>query len=148
MHRKLPPHDRVSALKGVVDGTVLSVTFPHYCILELGRGGTLAGLLWPDGQAPRGILHALPAEQVRTFSRELLEGLAHLHSHDVEHRDLKPANVLVDEQQQHIQICDFGEAKTATDATAAGTMRGTPCYMAPEIGTGRYNLKVDVYCTQ
>jgi len=76
---------------------------------------------------------------------ELLEGLVHLHTHNVTHRDLKPANVLVDEQRQHIKICDFGEAKAATAATCTGTFRGTPCYMAPEVGMGRYNLKVDVY---
>lgn len=145
VHRNLPAHDRISALKGVVDGTVHDVTFPHYCLMELGQGGTLASLLWPDGPAPRGTLKALPAEQVHTFSRELLEGLAHLHSHDVQHRDLKPANVLVDEQRQHIKICDFGEAKNAGAATATGTMRGTPCYTAPEVGVGRYNRKVDVY---
>lgn len=87
----------------------------------------------------------MAVEQARAFIVELLEGLVHLHNHNVTHRDLKPANILVDEQRQHIKICDFGEAKAATAATCTGTFRGTPCYMAPEVGKGRYNLKVDVY---
>ena len=141
----MPAHPRIAALKGVIDGTAHDVTFPHYCLMELGRGGTLASLLWPDGPAPGGDLRPMPVEQARAFTVELLEGLAHLHSHNVTHRDLKPANILVDEQRWHIKICDFGEAKATTAATCTGTFRGTPCYMAPEVGMGRYNLKVDVY---
>jgi len=94
-----------------------------------------------------------------TLLRQILEGLAHIHSHGIIHRDLKPDNVFID-VTNNPRIGDFGLATSGvhlfTDRTAAasgmsGDMTrsvGTTLYVAPEVGShggGTYNNKVDMY---
>jgi serine/threonine protein kinase len=82
------------------------------------------------------------------------------HEAGIVHRDVKPANVFLQETPQGIvpKVLDFGIAKvTAADATqiatAAGTLLGTPYYLAPERALGRppgpradlYSLGVILY---
>src|SRR5690606_26028322 len=82
------------------------------------------------------------------------------HGAGVVHRDIKPANVFLHETPHGIvpKILDFGIAKVTTAdatqiATAAGTLLGTPYYVAPERALGRapapqsdlYSLGVILY---
>lgn len=91
--------------------------------------------------------------------RQILEGLAHIHSHGIIHRDLKPDNIFIDVTNSP-RIGDFGLAtsgqyqqadKAVTNSTADGDMTrsiGTALYVAPELRTGvggNYNEKVDMY---
>ncbi|KAL1304425.1 hypothetical protein AAFC00_003423 [Neodothiora populina] len=90
--------------------------------------------------------------------RQVVEGLAHIHSHGIIHRDLKPDNIFIDITGIP-RIGDFGLATTSrqlgTDKILASTNTGedmtrsigTALYVAPEIssGTGSYNDKVDMY---
>jgi serine/threonine-protein kinase len=59
--------------------------------------------------------------------------LAHAHSQQVIHRDVKPENILLD-RDGHVLLGDFGTARLVNLAmTKAGTLLGTPAYMAPEL---------------
>jgi hypothetical protein len=63
----------------------------------------------------------------------------HAHDHHVLHRDLKPGDVLLTAAGEP-KVTDFGLAKlldTDDDLTQAGTVLGTPSYMAPEQAEGR-----------
>jgi serine/threonine protein kinase len=65
------------------------------------------------------------------------------------HRDLKPANVFLLEGGG-VRLLDFGMArlKRAAPLTAAGTVMGSPSFMAPEAWQGRSDLvdhRADVY---
>jgi len=72
---------------------------------------------------------------IRKYTRQLLEGLAYLHSKGVIHRDIKASNVLVNKGQ--VKLADFGcSKKTYFDGDRSEhqhSMIGTTIYMAPEV---------------
>jgi ABC-type phosphate/phosphonate transport system substrate-binding protein len=82
---------------------------------------------------------------------KVARALHHAHQHGVLHRDIKPGNILLDGGGEP-HLTDFGLAKLlgpgATRRTAAGSILGTPCYMAPEQASGETHLvstAADVY---
>ena len=108
------------------------------------------------------------AARLRVFER-ICEAVAFAHAHGVIHRDLKPQNVMVGPFGE-VLVLDWGVAKVLADPellaapapepaaprevdadaatlTAAGTVLGTPGYMAPEQARGESAVGVaaDVY---
>ncbi len=75
--------------------------------------------------------------------------LAVAHAQGVVHRDLKPENV-IQTPSGIVKVLDFGLAQqdlpAATHLTDAGTVVGTPAYMAPEQVRGdRLDFRVDLF---
>ena len=70
----------------------------------------------------------------RFYVAELVLALAFLHAKGVVYRDLKPENILLG-RDGHVQLGDFGLAKTGVHAATEGTrsLCGTPEYVAPEV---------------
>ncbi len=63
---------------------------------------------------------------------EVLAALQHAHERGVTHRDVKPSNVIL-LRNGAVKVADFGVARLdSSEMTQAGTMIGTPMYMAPE----------------
>jgi serine/threonine-protein kinase len=94
-------------------------------VMESIRGETLGTVL------ERGPLS--PASTVAVLD-QLLDAVAYAHEHGVVHRDIKPDNVFVTDDGR-IKLTDFGIAHVGGGAgtlTQAGTIMGTPGYMAPE----------------
>ena len=99
------------------------------------------------------------AERLRAFER-ICETVAFAHAHGVVHRDLKPGNVMLGAFGE-VLVMDWGVAKVLAETgvaaepaagegadTVAGTVLGTPGYMAPEQAAGdtrAVDARTDVY---
>jgi tRNA A-37 threonylcarbamoyl transferase component Bud32 len=105
-----------------------------YLVMELVKGESLAARLARLGK--------LPVADAAEIGRQIAGVLDAAHAAGIVHRDLKPDNIFLAPDSElagaeRAKVLDFGIAKLAgSDAkTAAGTMMGTPAYMAPELWT-------------
>jgi hypothetical protein len=89
--------------------------------------------------------HGMPVERIRLLLGGIMAALACLHGQSIVHRDLKPENIFLDEG--YIKIGDYGLAKhISVSQPGRQTINlGTVHYMAPEIATGSYDHRVDIY---
>jgi serine/threonine-protein kinase len=139
--------------------------------MKLVKGHTLAQLLDQRGDP------AVELPRFLSIFESVCQTMAYAHSRGVIHRDLKPSNVMVGSFGE-VQVMDWGLAKVlprggvVDDATAgktreatviatarsgddsdldlsrAGSVMGTPCYMAPEQARGEVDLvdeRADVF---
>lgn len=77
------------------------------------------------------------------------ESLDFIHRKGFLHRDIKPGNIFFDDEG-HAFVADFGIALALgregfTRVTQAGTVVGSPVYMAPEYGSGEAGPTYDQY---
>lgn len=101
-----------------------------YILLEYVSCGSIQALIKTMGGP-------LDERVIRKYARQILLGLAYLHSRDppVVHRDIKSANVLV-ETTGNVKLADFGCSKVFSDlleGSEYNSVLGTPHWMAPEV---------------
>ncbi|XP_017777172.1 PREDICTED: cyclin-dependent kinase 1-A-like [Nicrophorus vespilloides] len=84
---------------------------------------------------------------VKSYTKQLMEALAFIHSNRVMHRDVKPQNVLVD-SEGNLKLADFGLCRQFTMPMKNYTNKIVSLwYRAPEIlfGSTMYGPKVDIW---
>ncbi|GAB4847771.1 hypothetical protein Ancab_026834 [Ancistrocladus abbreviatus] len=106
--------------------------------LEYVSGGSIHKLLQEYGPFKEPV--------IKNYTRQILSGLAYLHSRNTVHRDIKGANILVDPDGE-IKLADFGMAKHITSCTSVLSFKGSPYWMAPEVvmNTNGYGQAVDIW---
>jgi eukaryotic-like serine/threonine-protein kinase len=94
---------------------------------------------------------AAPVRAAVGWVRQAAEGVAAAHALSIVHRDLKPENLFLTTTGE-LKVLDFGIARAYDEAdrherlTRAGTMPGSPAYMAPEVCQGAMpGAQADVY---
>lgn len=117
-------HENILPVYGVHDEGV------PYIAMRYAEGGTLQDRM-DSG-------HVFTREELFTIARGVSLALAAAHEKGIIHRDIKPANILFSRDGDQIWVCDFGIARSSEDPdlTFAGSIAGTPKYMAPEQAAG------------
>lgn len=113
--------------------------------LEYVPGGSIAFMLqrWNTFKEPL----------IRSFVRQILQGLAYLHGRNIIHRDIKGANVLVD-NKGGVKISDFGISKRVEASMLnrgpgganRPSLQGSVFWMAPEVvRQSTHTKKADIW---
>ncbi|MBX7219729.1 MAG: protein kinase [Blastocatellia bacterium] len=163
--RPLPGNDTIENLERFRLEGISACRIQHpNAVQVLDSGVTPEGIAYLvmellHGQALSDILETVPVLSLKRCAEIIIpvcNVLAEAHRRGLIHRDIKPENIFLHQSEtgEVIKVVDFGIAKflgeqTATGAgnlTEAGTLVGTPIYMAPErLGCNPYDGKSDVY---
>ncbi|WP_405646984.1 protein kinase domain-containing protein [Streptomyces uncialis] len=115
-------HPNVVTIHHIVDGG--EHPYP-WLVMELVTGGSFQERLDQGGP--------LSPVAAAGIGRGVLAGLRAVHAAGIQHRDIKPPNILLRPDGRPV-LTDFGIAaiQGSTALTIAGSVIGTPDYMAPE----------------
>ncbi len=125
---------------------------PVYDFIERGDHCVLIMEQLPGGTVwDQFVATGLTMPQATAITLATCSAMQHAHDQGILHRDIKPENLLFDAEGV-LKVTDFGIARmvngASTKATVAGSVLGTPAYMAPEQAEGRdVGPAADVYAT-
>ena len=78
--------------------------------------------------------------------RQLLSAVNYLHSRNIAHRDIKPENIMFESNDSlNVKLTDFGNSRKMGSNKAMNGVYGTAYYVAPEVLTGNYDERCDIW---
>uniref|UniRef100_A0A3P8XUY5 Protein kinase domain-containing protein n=1 Tax=Esox lucius TaxID=8010 RepID=A0A3P8XUY5_ESOLU len=116
-------HPNIMALRDVFESRAEVVL-----IVELICGGELFDFIAEK--------ESLSEDEAIEFLKQILKGVAFMHSKHIAHFDLKPENIMLADKtvpHPHIKMIDFGLAHRLTPGEEYMSLSGTPQYIAPEV---------------
>ncbi len=125
------------------------VVSPNVCrifdLIEI-DGRELVSMEFVDGATLLGVLQErgpLELKEAQDIASQFLAGLEAIHKAGLVHRDVKPENIMLT-RAGRVVVMDFGLARGPE--SGAGSVSGTPAYMAPEHAAGQeVDARADVY---
>ena len=103
-----------------------------FVVMELCSGGTLRDK----------ITQGVDCRKAIRWLRDIAAAIDYAHSKGILHCDIKPENILFEGAKP--RLGDFGLAKLMSQVKPS-IVRGTPCYMAPEVYEGKIEKASDIY---
>jgi len=104
-------------------------------VMEYIKGKTLRDIIKEGG---------IELTKIMNYGTQILDAISYAHKLGVLHRDLKPENILITDEDV-VKITDFGLARFIKSGSLAASTAGTPIYMAPEVWSGNFSEKSDIW---
>ncbi|XP_008812230.2 serine/threonine-protein kinase PEPKR2-like isoform X2 [Phoenix dactylifera] len=127
----LSGHPNVVNLKAVFEDSDC-----FHLVMELCSGGRLLDQMARVGRYSE--------QMAANMLKELVLVIKYCHEMGVVHRDIKPENILFT-TSGGMKLADFGLAVRVTNGQRLSGLAGSPAYVAPEVLSGHYSEKVDIW---
>mmetsp|Transcript_41658 Transcript_41658/g.97979 ORF Transcript_41658/g.97979 Transcript_41658/m.97979 type:complete len:553 (+) Transcript_41658:8-1666(+) len=108
-------------------------------VLELCSGGELFDRICKEKR--------FGEQKAAHFMRQILTAVCYCHGMGVAHRDIKPENILFESEEldSRLKLSDFGYSAFIKPGQRLHDRHGSPYYVAPEVLTGDYDEKCDLW---
>ncbi|KAM3275869.1 hypothetical protein ACQJBY_044322 [Aegilops geniculata] len=137
VHREVEIMQHLSGHPGVVTlKAVFEDADKFYLVMELCSGGRLLDEMARDG--------TFSEQRAALVIKDLMSVVKYCHEMGVIHRDIKPENILLTKTGK-MKLADFGLAARVTNGQKLSGVAGSPAYVAPEVLSGSYSEKVDIW---
>ncbi|CAL5081845.1 unnamed protein product [Urochloa decumbens] len=137
VHREVEIMQHLSGHPGVVTlKAVFEDADRFYLVMELCGGGRLLDEIAREGK--------FSEQRAAIVIKDLMAVLKYCHEMGVVHRDIKPENILLTKTGK-MKLADFGLAARVTNGQKLSGVAGSPAYVAPEVLSGSYSEKVDIW---
>lgn len=137
VHREVEIMQHLSGHSGVV--TLQAVYEEAECfhlVMELCSGGRLIDQMLKEGP--------FSEQRAANTLKEVMLVIKYCHDMGVVHRDIKPENILLTKSGK-LKLADFGLAMRISEGQNLTGLAGSPAYVAPEVLSGKYSEKVDIW---
>ncbi|CAG9327622.1 unnamed protein product [Blepharisma stoltei] len=111
----------------------------YYIVTELLTGGELFEKVLSEMR--------FSENKAAKYLRDIMNAISYCHSKGIVHRDLKPENLLLAtrDPDSPLKVIDFGISQRLIPGSKFTNPVGTLLYMAPEVFSGSYDHKCDIW---